>query len=78
MGKYYANKGKDHQSLVQKLLRALISIATSIGFALFWYSLTVGPDSAMIYLVIGSILMLIGIIHIFIGIKKDCKYRRWH
>ena len=66
---------KDHQTPSQKFLRALVSIFTSIGFALFWYALAIGIDDNMLFFVLGIVLMAIGVIHIFIGIKKDAKHR---
>ena len=69
------NSTESHQTLLQKLLRALISIVTSIGFALFWYAFTSERENRTFLLVVAITLMAIGVLHIFIGIKKDCDYR---
>ena len=65
----------NHQTTLQKLLRGLVSVFTSVGFGLFWYALGTGIGDNALFFVLGIILMIIGIIHIFIGIKKDADYR---
>lgn len=76
MGYYNNHTNDSHQSGMQKFLRALISIITSVGFGLFWYALVKGLADNVLFFVLGIILIVIGIIHIFIGIKKDLNYRR--
>ena len=72
---YNNYRNESHQSGLQKFLRALISIFTSIGFGLFWYALVVGIGENVLFFVLGIVLILIGVIHIFIGVKKDWDYR---
>ena len=66
----------NHQSFSQKILRLLLACSTSFGFGLFWHSLIAGIDTATLYFVMGIILIGIGIIHVFLGIKKDVNYRK--
>ena len=71
----YRNTRKAHQSGAQKFLRALLTLCASAGFGLFWYSLVKGINNAILLFLIGMVLMVSSIIHIFIGIKKDADYR---
>lgn len=77
-GHHGGHSNGDHQTPSQKILRALVSIFTSIGFALFWYALAVDLSNNVLLFVLGIVLMVIGVIHIFIGIKKDADYRSYH
>ena len=81
MSQYYHQKnnhyeGGNHFSFGQMLLRALLSIITSIGFGLFWYALATEFNDTVWCFVVGIILILIGIIHVFLGVAKDARYRR--
>lgn len=74
---YSGRPHKDHQTPFQKFFRALISIFTSIGFCLFWYGLATGIDDNILFFALGIVLMTIGVIHIFIGMKKDADHREF-
>ena len=67
---------KDHISFIKKLLRGLLSALTSIGFAGFWYALAAGIKQNLLFFIGGIILMVMGLIHIAIGIKNDKESRR--
>lgn len=73
-GHHTHSQGGDHFSFGRKLLRALLSIFTSVGFGAFWYALITETDEALIWIA-GISLMAIGVIHIFVGIKKDSEHR---
>ena len=67
---------ESHQTGGQKCLRALLSVITAIGFGMFWYALVTGLEGTVLFFVGGIISIIIGIIHIFIGIGKDRRHRR--
>ena len=75
---FRGHSDSDHQSFLQKFLRALISLSTTIGFTMFWYALAVGISNSTLHFVCGIILMLLGFFHILVGIRKDISHRRGH
>lgn len=69
-------KRERHQSYSQMLLRAILAIALSTGFGMFWYALSVGIRENILLFALSVFLLASGIIHIFIGIKKDMRHRK--
>ena len=75
-GGHGGHSDSSHQTFLQKLLRSLIALFSSVGFTMLWYAIAVGISNCVLHFIFGIILVLIGIFHIFIGIKKDCTHRR--
>ena len=65
-----------HISFFKRFCRAVLAIVMSLGFGAFWYALSEGIYENMILFVLGISIIAIGVLHIFIGIKKDAMHRK--
>ena len=71
-----SSSSENHISAGKQILRALLAVVLSLGFGAFWVAVANGIEENTLYFVLGIVLMIIGVIHIFIGIKKDMRHRK--
>ena len=65
---------KGHVPFWKQFLRAILGLFLSIGFGLFWVALIYGIERFAIFVIIGCVSLVIGVLHLFVVIKKQTRH----